>query len=368
MIAMMNGSPYPGRIGKLRQLLEQVQADAVIVTSAANLFYFTGVWIEAHERLTALVVRRKEDAFLIAPDLHRGELGSLGMETLFWRDGVDASALLAGGIAHAGVVGIDDSWPSGHLLRLMSHRPRVNWRSGTEMTGRLRMVKDRGELELIRKSAAVANRVMESFQTYLRVGSSEEKLLDELQELWRREGIRELSFNPTVASGANGANPHHAPGTVVVREGDFVIVDTGGKLDRYCSDMTRTFAVGGEPSAEQRDVYELVKEAHLAGLRAVRPGVTLSEIDRTVRAVIEEGGYGPYFIHRTGHGLGIDVHEEPSVQTGNGLPVEAGMVFSIEPGIYLPGKFGVRIEDIVIVTDDGGESVNASVSKELTVV
>lgn len=365
---MIDRALYAVRIGKLKNLLEQTRADAVIVTSAANLFYFTGVWIEAHERLTALVVRRTGDAFLIAPDLHRGELGSLGMETLFWRDGEDASALLAKGIDGSSVVGIDETWPSGHLLQLMDHRPNVSWRSGADMTGALRRVKDHHELELIRKSAAVANRVMQSFIPCLRVGASEERLLEQLQEMWRREGIRELSFDPTVAAGANGANPHHVPGASIIREGDFVVVDTGGKLDRYCSDMTRTVAVGGEPSVEQREVYELVKEAHLAGLRAVRPGVTLSEIDRTVRTVIEEGGYGAFFIHRTGHGLGIDVHEEPGVQTGNELPVEAGMVFSVEPGIYLPGKFGVRIEDIVIVTDDGGESVNASVSKELIVL
>ncbi|MEF3304628.1 M24 family metallopeptidase [Paenibacillus sp. GYB003] len=363
----MKTSLYEERIGKLQSLLGQGGYEAIIVASPANLFYFTGVWIEAHERLLALAVRRGERPVLVAPDLHRGELDRLGIETVYWRDGADAAALLAGTLRADGVVAVDDGWPSGHLIALMRHRPSLRWTGGGSLLGALRQVKDRHELDRIRESASALNRVMEAFVPQIRVGRSEAELLELLLELWKREGIRELSFDPTVATGANGANPHHAPGDSVVREGDFLIVDTGGILNRYCSDMTRTFSVG-EPSEEQRNVYELVKQAHLAGVRAVRPGATLAEVDRAARGVIEAGGYGPYFVHRTGHGLGIDVHELPAVQDGNDTVIVPGMVFSIEPGVYLPGKFGVRIEDIVIVTETGCESVNAAVSKELTVL
>lgn len=355
------------RIGKLRQWLVHSPYESVIVASAANLYYLTGVWIEAHERLTALAVGREGEPVLVAPDLHRGELGQTGLSTVYWRDGEDAAELLGQALPMKGVVCVDEAWPSGHLLRLMAHRPHIRWTGGSQLLGKLRRVKDRHELELIRQSAAVLNRVVSDFVPHIRAGRSEAELLEELLLLWKRAGVRELSFDPTVAAGANGANPHHAPGPDVVRQGDLIIVDTGGRLNRYCSDMTRTFCVG-EPSEEQRIVYELVKEAHLAGIRAVRPGTTLSEIDRVARGVIEAGGYGPHFVHRTGHGIGIDVHEDPAVQAGNELVVEPGMVFSIEPGVYLPGKFGVRIEDIVIVTEDGCESVNDSVGKELTVV
>ncbi|GAA3403774.1 Xaa-Pro peptidase family protein [Paenibacillus hodogayensis] len=363
----MHNPPYLERIRKLQKRLGQSGSDAVIVASAANFFYFTGVWIEAHERLLALVVQREETPVVIAPDLHRGELDAVGLDTVYWRDGEDAAALLARKLTAAQSVVVDEEWPSGHLLGLMRHLPDVRWSGGASLLGALRQVKDGYELDRIRDSAAVLNRVMESFAPLIREGRSEAELLEELLALWKREGIRELSFDPTVAAGANGANPHHSPGASIVRKGDFVIVDTGGKLNRYCSDMTRTFSVG-EPSEEQRAVYELVKEAHLAGIAAVRPGVTLSEVDGIVRGVIEAGGYGAYFIHRTGHGLGIDVHEEPAVQGGNAQPIEPGMVFSIEPGIYVPGKFGVRIEDIVIVTEDGCESVNGSVAKDLIVL
>ncbi|RKN86967.1 M24 family metallopeptidase [Paenibacillus ginsengarvi] len=363
----MNENFYKQRLSKLQSLLGSTGNDAIVVASAANLFYFTGVWIEAHERLLALVVRSSGETCLLAPDLHRGELADVGFDTVFWRDGEDASKLLAARLESCTNVAVDGAWSSRHLLGLMKHRPNVRWSDGAPLLGTLRQVKDERELELIRRSAETLNRVMSAFAPRIRAGRSESELLDELLELWKREGIRDLSFDPTVATGANGANPHHTPGDSVVREGDLIIIDTGGVLDRYCSDMTRTFCVG-EPSEEQRAVYELVKEAHLAGIRAVRPGATLADVDRAARSVIEAGGYGAYFVHRTGHGLGIDVHEEPAVQADNDELIVPGMVFSIEPGVYLPGKFGVRIEDIVIVTENGCESVNAAVSKELTVL
>lgn len=363
----MSANRYTERITKLQRLLKQTSVDAVIVASAANLFYFTGVWIEAHERLLALAVRRDGSALLVAPDLHRGELDPAGLPIVYWRDGDDAAKLLGDALPESGTISVDEAWPSGHLLGLMKYRTDVLWTGGADLLGKLRRVKDRYELDLLRESASALNRVMQSFIPLIREGRSEAELLEELQQLWKREGIRELSFDPTVATGPNGANPHHTPGEAVVRKGDLIIVDTGGKLGRYCSDMTRTFSIG-EPSEEQRTVYELVKKAHLEGIRAVRPGAAFAEIDRVVRGVIEEGGYGPYFTHRTGHGIGIDVHEEPAVQGGNELAIEPGMVFSIEPGVYLPGKFGVRIEDIVIVTEDGCESLNDAVSKDMTVL
>lgn len=363
----LNGQRQRDRIRKLQAALGQTACGTAVVASAANLFYLTGLWIDAHERLLALAVPREGEPVLIAPDLHRGELEPLGLKTVFWRDGENAAALLAEAIGKAGGIAVDEAWSSGHLLALMRHSPATDWHGAGELLAALRRVKDPEELDLIRQSASVLNRVMESFIPLIRAGRSEAELLADLLELWKREGVRELSFEPTVAAGANGANPHHAPGGTVVREGDLVIVDTGGKWGRYCSDMTRTFSVG-EPSAEQSAVYELVLRAHLAGLEAVRPGVAFSEVDRVVRSIIEEGGYGDYFVHRTGHGLGIDIHEEPAVQSGNDLTIEPGMVFSIEPGVYLPGKFGVRIEDIVIATADGCESVNAAVRKELTVL
>ncbi|MDF2726148.1 MAG: peptidase [Paenibacillus sp.] len=365
----MNGNEkrYQARIAKLRPLMEAAGCEAVIVASAANLFYFTGLWIDAHERLLALVVKRNGEALLVAPDLHRGELAHQQMSAVFWRDGEDAAALLANALPTSGAVGVDEAWASGHLIALMRHRPHIVWTGSAGLLGAIRRVKDAFELDRIRESAAVLNRVMAAFMPHLRAGRTEEQLLGQLLELWKQEGVRELSFDPTVAAGANGANPHHTPGQAVVQGGDLVIVDTGGKLNRYCSDMTRTFSIGN-PSAEQREVYELVREAQAAGARAVRPGITLSEVDRIVRNVIEQGGYGPYFVHRTGHGIGIDIHEEPSVQGGNELVIEPGMVFSVEPGIYVPGKFGVRIEDIVIVTADGCESVNEPVSKQLTIL
>jgi Xaa-Pro aminopeptidase len=169
-----------------------------------------------------------------------------------------------------------------------------------------------------------------------------------------------------VGSGPNGANPHHEFGERVIEEGDMVVLDFGGIVDGYSSDTTRTVHVG-EPTDEERKVHEIVQRAQQAGFEAVRPGVACQEIDRAARRVISDAGYGERFIHRTGHGIGLTAHEPPYLVEGEELPLEAGMCFSIEPGIYLPGEFGVRIEDIVAVTEDGGRRLNTT-PRELTIV
>ncbi|MCU6711226.1 Xaa-Pro peptidase family protein [Paenibacillus sp. J5C_2022] len=354
------------RLTNAVQRMRQQGVDALVVGSVANFYYFTGKWIEPHERLLALVIRGEGEPLVVSPEMHRQDFEHSTWECLFWWDGEDAMGVLSRHLQETGTVAIDSLWSSGHLLSLMKCRPRVAFVDGEPLLSGMRQVKDETELAIIREAGGIADRVMGALMKSIAPGMRERELVELLGSLWKKEGVYEQSFAPIVAAGANGARPHHVPDDTVVKDGDMIILDIGGRLKHYCSDMTRTVCVGSA-SDEMRTVYELVRAAQQAGLDAVKPGVPFSEVDRAVRDVITAGGYGDYFTHRTGHGLGIDVHELPSVHGASEAIVEQRMVFSVEPGIYLPGRFGVRIEDIVIVTESGCEPVN-KVAKDLLIV
>ncbi|CAM4077911.1 Xaa-Pro peptidase family protein [Paenibacillus alkaliterrae] len=363
----MMANPFENRIHRTDELIEQNGYDALIVATAANFYYFTGVWIDPHERLLAIVFRKGKDPIIIAPVMHREDFSQNTLECFYWQDGEDAIAKLAGFLSDSGIVSIDNLWQSANLLTLMKYKPNVRYVESGAILNALRLIKDAYELECIRKSGATASKVMEAVVKKVIPGMREIDLVEELKTLWKHEGVYALSFEPIVGAGPNGANPHHAPGGTRIQAGDMVIIDMGGLMDRYCSDMTRTVGVQ-QVTSKQQEVYELVKAAHLAGFKTVKPGIPVGKIDKAVRKVIMDGGYGEYFTHRTGHGLGIEIHEEPSIHSANELIVQPGMVFSIEPGIYLPNQFGVRIEDIVIVTENGCESVNQGATKDLVIV
>ncbi len=229
----------------------------------------------------------------------------------------------------------------------------------------LRAVKDASELELLAAAGAAADAAFEEIRKVPFGGRRESEVAADLAGLLRGFGHSQVDFT-IVASGPNGANPHHEAGDRVIERGDMVVLDFGGLRDGYGSDTSRTVHVG-EPTDEERRVHDLVREAQEAGFRAVRPGVACQEVDRAARAVIDAAGYGEYFIHRTGHGIGVTTHEPPYMIEGEEQPLVPGMCFSVEPGVYLPGRFGVRIEDIVTVTEDGGRRLNGT-TREMVIV
>lgn len=350
---------YKSRINKTKERLKALNVEAVLVTSPANFFYYSGVWLDSNERLQAILISQtQEEAVMIVHEMTEGEVDSAThFQKEFWKDGENALLLLNEFLPDSGTISIDDFWPSHYLLELIQMKPEASFVSSNEVIAKLRLIKDEQEIELLRKSGKIADRVMEQTIEFIKPGVTESEVVNEVKRLFSEYGVEELSFNPIVGAGAHGAVPHHAPDDTEIVDGDMIVLDLGGIKDHYCSDMTRTVVVG-EPTEEMENVYKIVQQAHQAGVQAAKPGVRLKDIDAAAREVIEKAGYGPNFTHRTGHGLGIQVHEEPYVTPVNEQILEAGMVISIEPGIYLSGKFGVRIEDIVAVTPEGGDRLN----------
>jgi Xaa-Pro aminopeptidase len=243
-----------------------------------------------------------------------------------------------------------------HVLGLQKTLPESAYVSMTAGLPLLRAVKGADEIERLAAAGAAADASLEEIVKVQFSGRTENEVAADLAALLRKHGHSQVDFT-VVGSGPNGANPHHEAGERTIQEGDMVVLDFGGLKDGYGSDTTRTVHVG-EPTDEEREVYDIVRRAQQAGFEAMRPGIACQEIDRAARKVITDAGYGEYFIHRVGHGIGLTTHEPPYMVEGEEHPIRPGMCFSIEPGIYLPNRFGVRIEDIVVATEDGGRRLN----------
>jgi Xaa-Pro aminopeptidase len=326
--------------------MSEADIDLVLLSVGSDLPYFTGYEAMPSERLTMLVVPEAGETALFVPRLEAARVEPGPFEVVSWSETEDPIRLVAKRTSSASRVAIGDHTWSAFLVELQSEMPGVKWSAASSLTKQLRMRKEPGEIELLRAAAEAVDRVLARVPLEIRFsGRSERDVARDFLEMTVSEGHDVASF-AIIASGPNGASPHHEPNDRVIDEGDLVVCDFGGRIGGYFSDATRTFSVG-EPSSRHREVHRLVLAANEAGRAAVAPGVACQEIDQAARRVITEAGYGDYFIHRTGHGIGLEVHEHPYMVEGNDLVLEPGMTFSVEPGIYLPGEFGVRIEDIV---------------------
>jgi Xaa-Pro aminopeptidase len=333
----------------------------VLITPGPDLVYFTGYEPTAiTERLTLLVAQSGRAPAMILPILERPDAeaapGVAAVDLTDWTDGMDPYAQTAPLLDPDGRYAISDSAWAMHVLGLQAALPRTGYVSMTAALPMLRAVKDADEIECLTAAAAAADATLEEIVEAPFAGRTETQVAADLAALLRKHGHSQVDFT-VVGSGPNGANPHHEAGDRTIQEGDMVVLDFGGLKDGYGSDTTRTVHVG-EPTDEERDVYEIVRRAQQAGYEAVRPGVACQEIDRAARRVIADAGYGERFIHRVGHGIGLTTHEPPYMVEGEERLLQPGMCFSIEPGIYLSGRFGVRIEDIVVVGEDGGRRLN----------
>lgn len=351
------------RLELARKAASDAGVDALLVSPGADLRYLTGYQALPLERLTCLVVPAEADPFLIVPALerpaaHASPAGGLGLDITGFGETDDAYALIARRLP-AGVrrFAVDNHMWAEKLLAFQAALPEAQACLAGDVLMELRMRKSPAEVDALRRAGAAIDRVHRRMGEWLRAGRTEREVGRDIAEAIVETGHVTVDF-VIVGSGPNSASPHHEVSDRVIRSGDPVVVDIGGTTaDGYCSDSTRTYAVG-EPSAAFRELYEVLLRAQTAQTDAVRPGVTAEELDAVGRDIITAAGYGEHFIHRTGHGIGMESHEEPYIVAGSRRALAPGMAFSIEPGIYLPDTFGARIEDIAVCTEDGGERLN----------
>ncbi len=360
---------FGDRVERVRARMGEVGVEVVLLSPGAELAWLTGYNVKASERLTMLVLRPESDAVLLVPELEAPKVEPRPdlFEVRPWGETDDplqtVARLVGGGLA----VAISDRTWARFVLALQEALPDASWQTASTVIAPLRALKDEAEIAALRRAAHAADDVAAQLMggDIGLTGRTEADVSAEIGARLRAAGHDSVSF-AIVASGPNSASPHHTPGSRVIGAGDPVMCDFGGPLAGYCSDITRT-VVAGEPTARLQEVYGVVHEAHACAVETARVGVAAEDVDRAARQVIVEAGFGAHFIHRTGHGIGLEGHEDPYLVAGNHIPLEAGNAFSIEPGIYLPGEFGVRIEDIVIATDGGPDVLNQA-DHSLTVV
>jgi Xaa-Pro aminopeptidase len=370
---------YAERLRRLAALVEERGLAAALISVGPDLDYLTGYRAMPLERLTMLAVVAGEAPVLVVPRLEEpaARAGArTELEIATWMETDDPHGLVAGLVERArgrasATVAVSDRLWSMQLLRLQAAMPGVRWISATGVLRELRMVKDADEIELLRLAGAAADRVVGQIAAGRLVGRTEADVSAEVMSRLRAEG-HELPEFAIVASGPNSASPHHEASDRVIQAGEPIVLDIGGALGGYGSDTTRTLWVtGGDeangPTEEFRHLFGVLLAAQVAATAAVRPGVPAEAIDRTARDIIDAEGYGENFFHRTGHGIGLEAHEEPYLVAGNSEPIGEGMAFSVEPGIYLPGRYGARIEDIVVCGPDGPIVLNHE-PRELRVV
>jgi Xaa-Pro aminopeptidase len=352
---------YVARMARATRMALDAGLDGLAVAPGPDLVWLTGYEPTAlTERLTLLFLTPGVRPTMLVPTLERGDAAAAvettGVGIVDWGDGADPYHAASAFLRPGGLFGISDATWSSHLLGLQETVPGTTYRSLSDCLPMLRAVKDTGELFRLTAAGAAADATYTEILRLPFAGRREHEVAADLARLLIEFGHDRVDFT-VVGSGPNGADPHHEAGHRIITGGDAVVLDFGGLMHGYGSDTTRTVSVG-EPDPEVLAVHEVVRTAQQAAFDAVRPGVPCGEIDRVAREVIVAAGYGERFIHRTGHGIGVTTHEPPYLVPGEEQPLAQGMCFSIEPGIYLPGRFGVRIEDIVTVTDHGGRRLN----------
>ena len=361
------------RLETFQDSLKEQQIAAAFIQGKENVFYLTGFRTDPHERIVALIVLPDEAPFLIVPGMEKSLVQKAGWtgEILTYSDTDNPWTILQDTLSHYTFKG-DSVWVEKRIIALERAEQLQHLFGPKQLLDaepalmKLRSIKTEKEISVLRKAAQLADLGVQIGVEAIAEGRKEIDILATIEYELTRKGITEMAFQTTVISGGNSADPHGKPGNKTITHGDLVLFDLGVVLDGYCSDITRTVAFG-DISEELRTVYNTVLEAQLAAVSLCKPGTELGALDRKARSIITEAGYGEWFPHRLGHGLGTDVHELPSINETNQDKLQAGMTFTIEPGIYLPNKGGVRIEDDILITEDGHELLT-NYPKELQII
>lgn len=369
----MSSSTYlANRVARVIEQLKANSVDAVFVTPGTDLSYLIGYHAVPLERLTMLVISSTQDPFLVVPRLEKSAaiaspFGETSWDVIAWGETEDPYAIVEERMdPKLDVVALDAHMWAERVLLIQSRFPNTQFISASPIISAIRVIKTPDELDSLREAAAAIDRVHAQVPMILRAGRTEREVGRDIAELILAEGHSRVDF-VIVAAGPNAASPHHELSDRVIQSGEPVVIDIGGTMPSgYCSDCTRTYSVG-EPSDEFIQRYRVLQQAQVLSTQAVRSGATSHDIDHAGRAELERAGLGEYFIHRTGHGIGLDTHEEPYIGPHNSTVITSGMVFSVEPGFYIEGKHGARIEDIVICTTDGPETLNKQ-TRDLVVV
>ena len=363
------------RLNNLIASLSASKLDAVILNPGPTLIYLTGLQFHLMERPVVLFVAPGKDPVLVLPELelpkvdlfpYKVQAFAYGEIPSEWDDAFRKSAQALG--VDGKRIGVEP-----RQLRLLEFRhvkagaPEAEYPDASDVLSQLRLKKDKAEVDAMRRAVKIAQDGLEATIPLIKIGMTERELASELvMQLLKHGSDSELPFAPIVSSGLNGANPHASPSDRKLQAGDLLVVDWGAAYGGYISDLTRTFAVG-EVDAECQKIHKIVQEANAAGRAAGKPGVPCADVDIAARGVIEKSGYGKYFTHRTGHGIGMEGHEDPYMRGDNMQLLEVGMAYTVEPGIYLPNRNGVRIEDNMVITENGAESLS-NMPREIRVV
>ncbi|MEI8391222.1 MAG: Xaa-Pro peptidase family protein [Actinomycetes bacterium] len=355
---------FADRLERARQAMRAQGVDVALLSLGLDMPYLTGYNAMPLERLTMLVLPASGDAVMVIPRLEAPRVQPMPnvFSLLPWNETDDPVAITAELVRSAApssrVVAVGDQMWARFLVDLMPLLPHTQYRRSVDVIGSLRMRKDSAEIEALRSAGSAVDIIAGDLQAgrIALVGRTEAQVSADLSARIIAQGHDVVNF-AIVAAGENAASPHHHPGSRVIQPNEIVLCDFGGTMNGYCSDITRCVYTG-EPSSEVAEAYAVLFEAEAAAVRAATVGTPCEEVDAVARRVITAAGFGEYFIHRTGHGIGLDAHEDPYIVSGNSLALEAGHAFSIEPGIYMPGKWGMRLEDIVVATIDGPDSMN----------
>ncbi len=356
--------PYQERVAKVQEKMRQASFNYLLIGPFSSMYYFSGFKASPDERLQLLIIPSEGKPAAVLPEMYlkpAEELIGKDYHLTAWSDQSDPFRIARECITegHNLRIAVDDLLRADHLLGMIRVLPYAVFEPASLLTDALRACKDDHEINLMHEACKIADRVMDGVQKEIRSGLSEKELALFIENEYKKLSD-DVSFKPIIASGPNAALPHHRPGERVLQKGDFVVVDCGAIYKGYCSDITRTFCLG-KATTEMKKVYQAVQDANAKAFEALEKNSRLSgeEVDGAARAVITAAGYGHLFTHRTGHGIGLEVHEAPYLVEGNSEPLKQGMTFTIEPGIYLPEQFGVRIEDVVAMTGRGPQRLTA---------